>query len=391
MTSGLTFRLVTDFAELHNLAAAWQALLDASVSAEPMLAPDWLLPWWRIYGGGQLRVGLFYDHGSPIGLAPLYVRRHWYRRLVPFRRLEFLGADVSEDEGVSSEYLNLIAQAGREQQVAAAFVEQALEGGFGRWDEIVLPALAGDGPMPSFLHNAFAETGRLAQVTETTTASWIALPSTWEEYLNLFPKKKRSGIRNALRDFEDWAQGDWKLVEARTPVELTEGKKILHDLHRERWQVEKQAGVFASPRFLAFHDAYMAGALEKGQLQLFWLLVRGEPVAAIYNIIANGKIYFYQSGRRMDVPDKVRLGIVAIAHALKKAIAAGLREADFLGGPAVYKQQLTNASRPIVQLRVVRTKWKERLRRGMERCLGWVKSMRHGRAICCRSRKGSRL
>ena len=90
--------------------------------------------------------------------------------------------------------------------------------------------------------------------------------------------------------------------------------------------------------------------------------MRGEPVAAVYNLIWSNKVYFYQSGRKTDVPPKVRPGVVLLAHAIRGAIEAGRREFDFLAGDSQYKRQMALASRPLVQIRVARRCFRERLR-----------------------------
>ena len=76
----LTCSVVADPHELDGLAPAWTDLLERSVDNRPMLAPTWLIPWWRIYGSQrQLRFGLFHDGSRLVGLAPLLSRRYWYR------------------------------------------------------------------------------------------------------------------------------------------------------------------------------------------------------------------------------------------------------------------------------------------------------------------------
>ena len=110
-----------------------------------------------------------------------------------------------------------------------------------------------------------------------------------------------------------------------------------------------------SPRFAAFHDEVMPPLLAAGALELLWLTVRGDPIAIIYNIVWNGKVYFYQSGRKIDVPKGVRPGIVIHAHAIRRAISAGRREYDFLGGASRYKVQLSTAARPLLRVRAVRS------------------------------------
>ena len=94
-----------------------------------------------------------------------------------------------------------------------------------------------------------------------------------------------------------------------------------------------------------------------------WLTVRGEPIAASYCLVANNKVYFYQSGRKMDVAHGQRPGIVILAKSIQRAIVAGRREFDFLAGTSQYKRQLAPAERPVVRIRAVRPCLQERLRR----------------------------
>ncbi len=376
----LSFRRIREPVELEALALDWQALLRDSASEEPMLGPDWLLPWWSVYGAGSGRdlcVGLFYEGERLIGLAPLCGRRHWHRPGIPLRRLEFLGADVAEGDGVCSEYLNLIAASGQEERVAHAFARELLRGSFGRWHELVLTALDGEGPMPELLLEAFAARGYRGERQVTMESPYLQLPASWDEYVRgCLNKDKRRHLLRALREFESWAGGDWQIEHVREPGELARGQAILHELHNQRWQAEGCAGAFQKPRFVSFHNEYMPRLLERGGLELFWLTVRGQPVAAHYQIVANGKIYFYQCGRRLDVPHRVKPGTFLLAQALRRAIERGVREFDFLGGEARYKRELTRTSRPLLQLRFAHGGPREWLRAGADTTLAWARRVR---------------
>jgi CelD/BcsL family acetyltransferase involved in cellulose biosynthesis len=358
----LHVQIVTDAAALHALEREWSALLSRSANPEPMLSPAWLLTWWSVYGRDrQLCVGLFYDGDRLVGLAPFQRRRFWYRPCIPFQRLEPLGADVDEGDGVCSDYLNVIAEAGYEDRVVEHLVRALRAKAFGKWTELVLPAMNGEDPMVPRLSQALTRFGLTATCQPTGSAPFIALPGTWEEYLQALHGKKRYVITRALRDFDKWAGTSWELHETRSATELAEGQRVLHALHNERWQ--EDGGVFQSDRFRAFHDAVMPRLLADGQLELLWLAVRGEPIAALYNIVANNKVYFYQAGRKMDLPKGQRPGLVILAKAIQRAIAAGRREFDFLAGPSQYKSQFAPMVRPLVQIRAVPFSFAESVRR----------------------------
>jgi CelD/BcsL family acetyltransferase involved in cellulose biosynthesis len=112
----------------------------------------------------------------------------------------------------------------------------------------------------------------------------------------------------------------------------------------------------------------MPPLLERGALELLWLEVRGEPVAAAYNLVWGRRVQFYQSGRKMDVPRRVRPGLVLHALAIQQSITAGRTEYDFMGGAVRYKAELATASRPLVSIRATRGMLlRDRARRAMQR------------------------
>lgn len=307
-----------------------------------------------------------------MGIAPFCRRTFRYRGGLTFRRLELLGADVDTQDGVCSEYLGLITPPHHEAQVADAFVRELSRGGFGPWDEVVLSSLDGASSLTRRLIDAFVQHELPCHVEETTTAPYVSLPDTWEAFLKQLSKSKRWNLKTQLKDFELWAAGQAQWHEARTSQELETAWRILRDLHEVRWTAEGKKGVFASARFTRFHERFLHSRLEQGKQELVWLSVAGRPVAALYAFREAGTVYFYQSGRVMDVPDKVRLGSVIVAQAIRRAIERGDKEFDLLGDPARYKLSFTATTRPLIRIRVARPTFKEWLRRaGAATLRGW--------------------
>jgi CelD/BcsL family acetyltransferase involved in cellulose biosynthesis len=365
-------------AEIEKLIPAWQALLDRSVGNEPVLSPLWMLPWWRIFGaqgGRRLCIAGFYSGATLVGLAPLVRRRYWYRPGIPFRRLEPLGTGERQAEAIHPDYLGLLAERGREAEVAGALVESLAGGAFGAWDEFLLPMMNGDLPLPGLLADALRTAGLACHTDVTGSASYIPLATSWEGYLEALSGSRRAYIRQTLRRFESWAGTEARFHCVTGAGDLDEGQRVLAALHQERWGAE---GKFGAPRFAAFHAAVLPALLEAGALELLWLSVQGEPIAAIYNILWNGKVYFYQSGRKTEVPSGQRPGIVLHVHAIRRAIEAGRREYDFLSGGEHYKKQLALATRPLVQLRATRRGLVEPARVLAEKGIAVARAVRAG-------------
>jgi len=214
---------------------------------------------------------------------------------------------------------------------------------------------------------------------EDVTVSKADFPTTPDggaAYLAALPKKKRHNIRYALRDFDAFAGGEVELRCARTAGEAEEAFRVLLALHAERWAGAGRQGVFEKPRFLTFHGLVQPLLLGQDALQLLWLSVRGEALAAMYNIVWDNKVYFYQCGRKYDLPPKVSPGTVLIARALQKAMAEGRREFDFLAGVSQYKMQFAGATRPLVQVRAAWPSPRESARRLLERGADWARRLR---------------
>lgn len=359
--------LVTDPARLREMRGAWEELVGRSADDEPTLDPSWMLAWWDVFGSEQkrqLRAICFHDGDRLVGLGPLLSRRHLYRPAIPFRRLEMVGSGEHQSDETCADYLGLIAEKGREAEVASAFARALVSDVAGPWDELVLSSMNGDSPLPSLLRDALAAHDLDVELEEWSTAPFVPLPKTWEAYLASLKQSKRAQLRKSLRAFESWAGGPPVLTRVSSLAELPEGKRILMALHRERWGGD---GVFGSAKFRSFHDRVMPELLARGALDLGWMSVRDEPVAAFYNLRWNGKLHFYQSGRKLDIPDDVRVGVTMHAYLIRSAIEAGLREYDFLAGASQYKMALALATRPLVRLRAARRSVVERARRASER------------------------
>jgi len=372
--------VVTDIAELERLRAEWEDLLARSDCNEPTLSPLWMLSWWRVFGplaGRRLRAGVLRDGSRLVGIVPLVSRRVWHRPGVPFRRLEAMASGELEEDEIASDYIGAVVERGAEEAVSEALGRALAEGAFGSFDELVLPAMDGTHKAPFVLAEALGRRDLSVSVTSTGQALYIPLPPTWQGYLAALSSSRRYLVNRSLRDFEAWAGGTLELREAQNLAELARMRETLVALHEARWQARGKGGVFESPRFAAFHDAVMPELFAQGALSLLELWARGEPVAALYNVIWNQKVYFYQSGRKPDLPGKLRPGIVAHALAIRRSIELGLREYDFLKGKSRYKEELALAARPIVEVRAARRSLREALRGQTERGIAVVRKLRH--------------
>ncbi|MGF1583029.1 MAG: GNAT family N-acetyltransferase [Gemmataceae bacterium] len=366
--------------ELAEYVPSWNDLLFRAIHNEPSLSPLWMMNWWEIYGkvdGWKLRVGLFFEQDRLVGVAPLCWRWVWHRGILPLRQYRPLAGDREVSDSIYSNYLGLVIERGREEDLVDAFVKAFTEKTFGVWDELLLPMMAGDQAQPRLLSEHFSRRGFVAELHDAAASGYTELPATWEEYLAGLKGTNRRYVKKTLKDFDAWAEGTAQIQRVFSGREdLDEGIRVLHQLHAERWQADGQLGVFASPRFSAFHERVMEQLWRNDSLELWWLAAHGKPVAAIYYIRWNDKLSCYQTGRTTQAPSHVRPTLALHLLCLRNAIAEGRREFDTLANIAQWKRQISLSIRPMVDLRVARPGIREWLRGRCEATIALVRPLR---------------
>ena len=352
--SGMRLEVVTRIDRLAEVAADWAGLLSRCHDSHPTLSPHWLLAWWSVFGadgaGRALRSALFWERDRLVGVVPLLTRRVRANVVLPRRRLELLASGEDERDEICSDYIGAITDPALERPIAEALAGALVDGALGAWDELVMPSMDASRALPALLASALAARVSVS-LGPSGSCPYIALPETWDGYLGALGGNSRHLVRRSIRDLEAWAGDSLALRCADTEAGLVRGRAVLESLHAERWNAIGGPSLFDSDRFRAFHGRVMPDLFGRGELELLWLEARGQPVAALYNIVHAGKVYFYQGGRRMDLPKPLRAGIALHAYAIRRAIEKGRREYDFLAGRARYKLALATGARELCTLR----------------------------------------
>ena len=359
----LTFELIRSQDALSALSLRWSELVSQQARPSPFIDVNWLYTWREHFGKDhELAVGLFRYCDSIVGIAPLCRRTTVNLGLLPFRKLEFLGAGYGPAD-VWSEHLGLIAAPDWEAAVAHSFVDNLFTGSFGLWDECLLDMMDGEALICTYLKAAITQ--RIGERPQEIIdkSHYIPLKQNWPDYLNSLSKHYRSQMRRDLRNFERWVgERGYHLNKVTGLDSLETGFDILCRLHNERWSAEQKEGAFCSRQFFDFHRAYIGRAHSNSELQLYWLTVGDAPVAAEYAISYGNKLYFYQCGRSVHVPEEIRIGHVSMMLVISDAMKRGFSEVDFMCGDQEYKRRYTTTSRPLVSLRLLRSRAKNALR-----------------------------
>lgn len=344
---------VENLAELGRYGAAWETLAGGNV----FRSWTWLSAWWRHFGEGrsrrELRAFLAFDEvgeepGSLVAVLPAYVETSWSQGRV----LRLVG-----DGEVCSDHLGLLTAAGerdgREQceqihiacdAIAAAVAERS------DWDLIDFEGVDGDDAATLRFHKALALHDCTASRLLGERIWAIDLPATWDDFLALQSKSHRKQLRQLERRVLKSDRVEWRLVESAS--DFGDAWTMLVDLHQRRRRSLGEPGCFASPRWAAFHWDVAQQLLAEGRLRLSTLQLDGRAIAAEYHLASGKATYAYQGG--LD-PDRLagEPGQLSTICSIKRAIAEGHVQFDFLRGDEPYKAHWRAMPRQVVRLTAV--------------------------------------
>jgi CelD/BcsL family acetyltransferase involved in cellulose biosynthesis len=296
----------------------WDALVAASRLHSPFLSFVWQHEWTRVFAAGRrLEIRrLDDDDGRPLALLPLYEVEPGLLQLVG-------GADVSD-------YLDLIAVAGREEECWTALL-QARAGERTVWELHAVPAAS---PTVTALPALAATAGLTATAEVEERCPVLELPASWSTYLGGMSSKHRHELSRKLRRLErDAPDARVACATRREDVETRIGDFL--DLHR-RSRTGKAR--FMDSTMERFFRAVMGALADAGAVRLWFLDAASGPMASFICLEWNGTVGLYNSGFH---PDRSALspGLVLLAQVIRDAIERGKRRFDFLRGEERYKYE----------------------------------------------------
>lgn len=319
------------------LGREWEALLSRSRFQTPFLTPLWIEIWLKHFGrslrakiilfrapeGALLAVGTFstsMGNGGQQGLT-------------------LVGStDVCD-------YRDLVIVSGREEEAFGVLGRFFREG---PWGYLEFNGTSEFSPTAQFLPPLMQSFGfRVVQEVEEV-ALYLDLPPTWEMFLESLNSKDRHELRRKMRRMEREASGEISGVEGS--LALFREMEIFFDLHRKS---RKDKAEFMSKEMHAFFQDISTRFQERGWLNLSFLKVGGQAVAALFSFDFAGTEYVYNSGYD---PEFARFspGIVLAAHCIRRAIDKGMASFNFLRGREDYKYHLGGKEEKIFRIRVIK-------------------------------------
>jgi CelD/BcsL family acetyltransferase involved in cellulose biosynthesis len=320
-----SFRQETEFLEL---ASAWNQLLSLSTQNNPFLTHQWLRAWWEAFGNGaELHILLFYDIRTEtkplIGIFPGYIRSTGF--FPPIRALRLLGSEV-----VDSDFLDVITAPGRENDVLAALCAYIRENK--EFHVTELTDIPDCSHTVKLFHHGRVDNLNVTDWRARKICPHIDLPEDPARYFSGLSQNTRKKYRYR-RQLEARGMG---LEIIRDTADLPEALTDFTRMHTGRRRQKGQAGIFATERQRGFYESVFRRFLEAGWLELAFLRVGSERVAAVCQFSYGDGVYYYQAG--YDTAwEKSRVGFVLLCLLIEKAIREKKKRYELLRGEERYK------------------------------------------------------
>jgi CelD/BcsL family acetyltransferase involved in cellulose biosynthesis len=314
----------------------WSGLARRDPAGTFFHRPAYLKVYWEEFGGASDHLLLAFaeeDDGKQVAA-------------VAFERigetLWFLGGTEVTD------YMGPVGIPDAGPEVAKALVEALNE--LEDWRSADLRGLPEDRAWLRLLADA-AEAAGLA-VTEDDDqngiAPFLALPPTWEAYLDALPAKLRHELRRKAKKLEAEA-GPYRIrtADAGSVVPFLDRFVELHRLS------EGPKGVFMVPGMEIFFRRLADEFLPEGIFRLTFIEVAGELAAGTIGFVCDGTSYLYNSAFDRTW-GALAPGMVLVGEDIRHAIEEGCTVFDLLKGDYPYKYRFGAVPRRVRRLVWVR-------------------------------------
>jgi len=309
---------IHEFKRLKELEAEWQDLYQRAPAATPFQRPEWLLPWWKTFGSGELFSFAAYNDGNRlVALAPMFLHP-WNNR----RHVTFIGNGISDRLGFILDPAHATT--------AAAAILDVIARDRHRWDVCDLQDLSRDSVLCRIVASSSLEYALRPQYTCTS----VPLRPTWEEFHTSLPH----GLRRNLRRYRERLdqQGRVTFETTHDVNKLSEPFNALVELHRARWLEKTNGSMLEGTATEKFHRAAASELAHRGIVRLHSMRLDGRIIAIVYAWIERGRAYSYLGGFDPAL-SRFSPGVLSLEYAIEQSINEGARVFDFLRGEESYK------------------------------------------------------
>jgi len=297
------------------------------------MLPEWMKPWWDSFGPGQSgRIFVVWRRQVPIGVAPLLVDRDTARLIG--------GTDVCD-------YLDCITAPQEEGEFFRILLDHLRRMGITSLD---LGPVRPDSSVVTHLIRAADSLACRCTCSEEDVSFEMALPPTWDDYLQQLNGKQRHEIRRKLRRLKESGEMNVRVLDKVSTINAT--METFLELMRASRPDKNE---FMNSEMAIFFRKLTASMADRRMVHLEFLELDGRPVAGVLCFDYRSTVFLYNSGfdprfRALSV------GLLNKVLSIRTAIENGRKAYNFLKGSEIYKHRLGGRPIPIYRCRVELTR-----------------------------------
>lgn len=335
---GALARHVVPLNDATEVPAWWSSLYRSAGNASIFLSSDWIDTWLEIHGSGFRGCWVRWEHQGDVVGGVLLLTGRTDDRGVGFRSVFLNATGKARERAPLAEYNDVLFMRGFEEPIAldlASFLCGL------HWDRFYASGYEDDGVISRLV----ARLPAIATDIDSKPAPYVDMealrPGAFECSAGT---NTRSQIRRCRRLYEEMF-GAVAVTRAESLDEAMEFFAQMGALHNARWEAKGVVGSFATKSLVEFHCRLMPRLWEHGAVDMIRVSAGKKAIGFVYNFLAHGKVYFFQSGFAYEADGKLKPGLLTHALVIDYYRAQGLREYDFMAGDAQYKRSLTKDQR----------------------------------------------
>ncbi len=295
----------------------WEKLCEECTFCTPFQYPQWLISWWKYFGGSDLKAVSIRDGEKLIALGLFYI----YKEFDGNRKCCLLGTGISD-------YLDIVTVSGKEAQCSEIFYNYLIEIQ-SQWDECDFQDIR----MGSPFFNELIKKKNI-ELMPCNVCLFKVLDTAERDILYQVPKKLRNNIRRALKKLD--IAGQWEFIEEHEN-RTNEALQNLFILHSARWESKRDTGVLNNEKVQAFHLESSELLIQKDMLKIFTLKLKSKVIATYYVLLHKRRGYAYLGGFD-PLMEEFSPGVVSLYCVISELLKDGYACIDFLRGEEPYKK-----------------------------------------------------
>ena len=307
---------VIDRRTFMHMEGDWNALVETT-SDEPFYRHEYIRSWIDSFvPDAKLKILTGRGRtGSLVAALPLVSERGFLYGL-PVRRL------VSPTN-VHSYRFDLIA---KDRRSAARTFFRTLAAD-DTWDLIKITDVP-EGGNAWDLYNAASEAGFPSGAWESQRSPFVPLPPSYEVLEARLSSKFKANLRRRRRRLEE--RGTITIERVTGGLELEQRLEDCFTLERSGWKGRKGTAAAQSRRTRGFYTGLAHRAARDDYFSLFFLKIDGKPIASQYGLTRRG-VYSLVMTCYDEAFGEYSPGHLLLEDVMKRCVAGGLSEFDFLG------------------------------------------------------------